>query len=401
MNKFVFNTLVLLAPWGLYFLIKRVVFLAFEGLVSILTPDKNLTAKLRAKFDAAYAKDNLEEIIRVEEDAMYARLQELSKPRVSKEARSIHLNHVVEWCAKNNYPGNKRQIDLLIAAIKINQKYPDLLSRLSLHLRDVSNSYNQLGPRKPTAFRQIGNGGKVNRITPGSVSAWLAIILYCTFVFAFDLLDGLHQVVQILFWGTMIFILYLSLGRLLIRSSSLKIISAVILAMMYLSLYSYWNHLKAEADYFSLGNGEPEIQYPTWLFADLISTKGETCGEQLVITANKNFAPFTIDYSNKEIEVFNAECNIVSLINAVPNEDNMSIVYYLRPKNLQVLLGTGTTSLHVKWSDSKTSEPKAEALQINLENLVWYYGRQGWGLIVAGAILASITDFIKLKIRSS
>jgi hypothetical protein len=397
MSPSVTTLLILLAPWGLYFLIKRVVFLAFEGFFSILRSGKKLDSRLRAKFDAAYEANNADEIMRVEEDAMYAKLQALSKPRVSQETRKLYLNYVIEWCARNNYPGNRRQIDLLVAAMKANQRHPDLISRLSTHLHEVSNSYNQLGPRKSSAFKQITNTNGFLRATPGNVSAWLTIILYGTFIFLFNLMDQLSPIAQLFFWVVMIFVVYIALGRLLIKSISVKIILAIIAAVVYSVFYSYWHHLKVSTERFSLPATGAVIEYPGWLG---LGYKDAECGKRLSIDGGKNIPPLRIVHDPAELEVFDENCSLVSLMTGGPREDNRQIVYYVQAKDMHAILNKRDVTMQVKWSDPKTGRESTMNLRVRVENLLWYYGRQGWTVIIAGAILALLTDFIMTRLRA-
>jgi len=354
---------------------------------------------LRAKFDSAYDKNNLEEIINVEEDAMYARLEELSKPRVNRELKRMHLNHIIEWTARNNYPGNQRQIDLLVTAIRANQKSPDLLSKLSSHLQDVSSMSNQVHSKKDGKFRQINPSRHVINFTPGSISSWLAILIYGSFVFAFNLLDNLSQVVQIFFLGVFAFTIYLSIGRLFTASALLKGALAVALTIMYMNIYSFWSHVKAEPLRLSAEVDGPQVEYPAWLLADDISANEKNCGQRLVISKNENLSSLKIVYSDTAIEVRDHECNTLLSDFIVPNSTSNPQVYFLQPKTLRGLLQRRSTIVKVEWLDAKACEIKTQKININLESLIWYYSRQAWSAGLAGAIAVLILDIVKSRIK--
>lgn len=364
MNQLISSVLILLAPWGIYFLIKRVVFLAFEDIISVFRSGNKLDATLKKKFDAAYDRDNLDEIVQVEEDAMYARLEALSKPRMSREARKMHLNHIIEWTTKNNYPGSKRQIDLLITAIKANQKYPDILAQLSSHLNIVSRAIEQTGNKKSKNFRKI-NGHDSLAPTPGNVSAWLAFIIYCCLVFIFRLLDELHVFVQIFFWGLMIFSLYLSLGRLLLKSTWLKFFLALVITTLFLYSYSYWHHLSADPAYYSLEGLGVEIQYPTWLVADHMLKKNDKCGQLLTVSGKDSFPPFIVKYSSKEIDVFDQKCELMTTIAGELTVSQNPTIFYIRPKKLSGLWLRDNTNISPSWTDLVTGEQKEATFSVD------------------------------------
>jgi hypothetical protein len=401
MNQLITSVLILLAPWGIYFLIKRVVFLAFEDFLSIFRAGVNLDATLRKKFDAAYDNNSLDEIVQVEEDAMYARLETLSNSRVNREKRKMHLNHIIEWASKNNYPGSKRQVDLLLVAIKANQKYPEILSQLSLHLSFVSRTMESAGDKKSKRFRKVDNHRDLIYVTPGSVSAWLTIFIYCVLVFIFSLLDELNLVTQILFWGIMIYSLYLSLGRLLIKFFVTKIGLALAITIIFSNIYSYWHHVTSDPKYYNFTDSNAEIQYPRWLSADDFPSSKDSCGQPIIINGVNNFSSFKIEYFSKDIDVFDFECNILSEIILEPTVSKDPSVFYVSPKSLSGLWKNKETTIKPIWTEPNMSGQREMQLQINFENLIWFYSRKIWGTWLAGTVVLILVDFFRSKLISS
>jgi hypothetical protein len=399
MSPFTISTLILIAPWGIYFLIKRIILLSFEDIISSIRSGKNLDVTLKRKFDTAYDNNNADEIVRVEEDVMYARLEALSKPRINRETRRMQINYIIEWTAKNNYPGTKRQIDLLINAISANQKYPEVLSQLSSHLNTVSSNLERNENKKNKKFRKINNFEKETFSTPSIVSIWLTIVVYCAFVYIANLIDELSLIAQIFFWGLTILALYLSLGRLNVKSPFLKIFLALALSTMYLYAYSYWHHMKADPNYFHLEGTDIEIQYPHWLTADDLSARNDKCDKELTIRGNTTFSSITIEYPNKEIEVLDSECKLPIL--ADPIVVNSSSSFHLRPKNLGSLSKRENTAITPTWFNPKTQQNQKIDLSINFENLVWYYGRQAWIVGLAGIVGVLLVDYLRSKLKTT
>lgn len=399
MNQLIISVLILLAPWGIYFLIKRVVFLAFEDLFSILRDGGNLDATLRKKFDAAYDNNSLDEIVQVEEDAMYARLEALSNPRVNQEKRKMHLNHVVEWASKNKYPGNKRQVDLLLAAIKANQKYPEVLSQVSLHLSFVSRTMGSDSDKKSKGFHKVNNHQNFIHITPGSVSAWLAILIYCVLVFVYSLLDELNLVTQIFFWGVMMYSLYLSLGRLSVKFFVTRIGLALAVTIVFSNVYSYWHHITSDPKYYNFTGGNAELQYPSWLSADDFPSSKDSCGQPIIIKGVNNFSSFKIEYFSKDIEIFDFECNILSEIILEPTTSKDPSVFYVSPKSLSGLWKNKETTIKPIWTELNTPGQRDVQLQINFENLIWFYSRKIWGTWLAGTVVLILVDIFRSKLK--
>jgi len=394
MNSALTLLTIFILPWGIFFLLKRVVVLFLYGLDMALGRS-NFSKRFQPRFDAAYDRGNLDEIIKLEEDAMYARLEELSKPRIKYDTRKMHLQHIKEWTAKNNYPGNRRQTELLLAALKANQRYPDLMASIAAHLEEVSKASRRNGNKANIDSKKVKN--QSFRPTVFLISAWTTLFIHCSLLFIARLLDQINAWMQGIFWVLAIIIIFIVISKSVQKYSFTNWALAFFIALLFSNFYSFWNHLKSEPNTVSLGNIGVEVEHPRWLTADTVDLIEAPCGEKVTVTGGVKYPPIIIAPASKELEIFDKECAFVNSV-LIEQSNNQPYTFYLQPKNLAALISHKKTDLNVSWVEPVQNQPQNANLEINFENLIWFYSRRIWAAGLTSIFLAIFIDILRAKI---
>jgi hypothetical protein len=384
---------VFLVPWGLYYLLRRIVPMIINKTYPFGGVEFEKT--FRKRFDEAYEKDNEKEIVKVEEDAMYARLREISKPGVKLDTRRIHIQSVMQWVSKNNYPGNKRQMDLLIKALRDNQKDPDLTEKISKQISYVSRDMKKGEEYKNTKKRS--SGGIILSITPRTISRWLTITICSISIFYSGVLDKLPDVLQI-FFAIFMFVACFETFRVTLNlHTSVHIGLAFSVTIGFAYAYSFWNHVNLNPQVIFLDGLSIEIDAPQWLMASELNLKSGKCGQEIIVKSSNMSDSIRLSFTGNEVILFDNSCQIILSGSQIIPAQNTAKVFYIRPANLRSLIRSSTYKLKIDWMNPKTGQQTTKDITIYLESLFWYYCRQ-WYLSAFGVLATIVSGFVTSKI---
>lgn len=389
--------IVFLVPVGIYYLLRRVISLISNNFY-IPRSDAEFEKFFEKKFSVAYEKNITEDVLKVEEDAMYARLEMLSKPGVSASARKNHILAAMQWVEKNHFQGSKRQVDLLLKALKSNQRNAGLTEKISTHLSQVSASMSQFGSKKDKNTRKKPLGIKFTTVTPRTISRIVTIAICLLFVLLTGILDSLPFVWQYVFIISLFFVLLNTLVITLGLHFSVQIFFAFLLTFSFSYLYSTWIHVWSEPQIVNLSEIETEIDYPLWLTADDIKPDKKDCGKRIVFTDKGSPDEITLMFKGNYVSLSDDTCNPISSDYKITLSPGASKIIYLMPYSRRSLFLNSNFFVDVVWINPTTQQVENENIEIFLENLMWYEFRS-WYLFAGGGVLAILLGFLGDKFK--
>lgn len=393
-EEFLIFLVVFIAPLGFYYLLRKFI-AATLNFLPFFRPNPGFEKKLQRKFNLAYEKNNKDEILKVEEDAMYSRLNELSKPGLKIEERKIHILSVIEWVVKNNYPGNKKQIDLLIKALKYNQKNPDITNKISQHLSYISANISTNALRKSDAKIKVQDKIVISR-SPRTISSWFVIIIWCIFIFCTGLLDRLHESLQPLFF-ILLFTVWLITWK---RTFNLHLIGCILLAFAltvgFSSIYSFWHHVNAEFQ--KVGNESLGIQaeFPLWLTAKDIPPDNNSCTQKISIKSTNKAVFGFVNFDNNYLEIFLDDTCKDTIFpgHQIDLPLNTSITLYIKPKGLRSLIKNSVHEIYIDWQDASSGQQEdVLSVKVYFESIFWHYSSQ-WQVSAFGIIFGLLSGYL-------
>jgi hypothetical protein len=389
--------IVFFVPVGIYYFLRRGISL-FANNFYIPGSNADFEKLFEKKYNLAYEKNKAEEVLKVEEDAMYVRLEMLSKPNVKAEVKKNHILAVTQWASKNKYPGNKKQVDLLLRALKSNQRNIDLTEKISKHLAQVSASMPQSGSKKDKNVHKKTFGIKFTTITPRTISRAVTIAICLPFSLFTGVLDSLPNVLQYVF---IIFLFLVLLNTLVITLGlhfSVQIFFAFLLTFSFSYLYSTWLHVWSEPQTVNLSEIETEISYPLWLTADDLKSDNKDCGKRIIFTDKGSSDEITLKFKGNYVSLFDDTCNPISSDYKITLSPGTSTIIYLKPFNKRSLFLNSNFFINIIWDNPATQQVENESIEIFLENLMWSEFRS-WYLFAGGGVLVILLGFLGDKFK--
>ncbi len=391
--------IVFLVPIGIYYFLRRVISLITNNFY-VPGSEAEFEKFFEKKFNVAYEKNKAEEVLKVEEDAMYARLEMLSKPGVSSDTRKNHILAVMQWVTKNHYPGNKRQVDLLLKALKSNQRRPDLTEKISAHLSQVSANISQPASKKDKAAPKKKLALKFTTITPRTISRVVTIAIFLPFILFTGILDSLSNVLQYTF---IVFLFLVFLSTLVITLGlhfSVQLLFAFLLTFGFSYLYSTWLHVWSEPQIINLSGVEAEVRYPLWLTADDLKSDNKDCGQKIIFTDKGSSNEIILKFKGDYVSVFDDACTPIFSDYKITLKPGTPTVIYVKPFNKRSLFLHSNFFIDIFWNNPATQQVENESVKIFLENLMWAELRSGY-LFAGGGILAVLLGILGDKFKEN